>query len=93
MCSRTFSVSGTRPTCSMAPSRAALPRQRIGSEYRDAAGIGPRETQQHAHQRGFAGAVRPQQRQQLAGADFKVQVREGDDRFRSSSSGCECWRC
>ena len=80
MCSRTFSVSGTRPTCSMAPSAGLHPAAiRIDAEDRDAAGIGPRQAKQDLDERGLAGSVRPQQGQQFAGPDFQIQIVQGDD--------------
>ena len=89
MCSRTFSVSGTRPTCNMAPRRdCTRPPYGFSAEDGDAAGIRSRQAQQHPDERGLAGAVRPQQGQQFAGPDLQIQIVVRRQCRHNSSSDC-----
>ena len=53
---------------------------RISAKYSDAARVGPRQPEQHAHQRGLARAIRAEQRQQFAGVQYQVEVTQGHDR-------------
>ena len=56
-----------------------VPQMRIGSQHRNAARVGTRQTQQHSHQRGLAGAVGTEQRQQFAGVNLEIQVAQCDN--------------
>jgi len=51
--------------------------ERVDAENIDRAGIGAEQADDHAQRRGLAGAVRPDESVELAGADRKVEVIDG----------------
>ena len=77
MCSRTRRVSGTRPTCIMAPTRtwvsmlAGSPPKTVSRPE-----FGRARAQQQADRRGLAGAIRPEQCHQFTGSDLEVEIRQ-----------------
>ena len=80
MCSRTRKVSGTRPTCNMAPVLIRFSGF-VGSppKTRTFPVLGWHQSQQQFYGGGFAGAVRAQQGDHLAGAHAEIHAAQRSD--------------
>ena len=78
MCSRTFRVSGTLPTCSMAPVRMRFCGiGGISAEDADFAGVGLKKTEQQLYGGGLACPIGAQERDDLTGVHGEIHIAQG----------------